>query len=361
MQNNIPKKLILVSILLILFLAGCATVPSRDNLPTYSINGTNYVSLVSLCKIHGISWNYDTVINTVFLSKDEHRANLRVGDTLALVDGEPVHQKYPVDLYQGVVMVPYCFKEQVVDNWSKETSVTPKTRVSLLNVKKIVIDAGHGGTDPGAIGKTGLREKDVNLDIVKRLAKLFKDSGVEVVMTRSTDTFISLERRVEIANNARADLFISIHSNANRVRGLNGLEVYYITSEGNDLRRALNAAQHYKLDLAAGSLGSHSLDLKATLWDMIYTANRAESASLARAVCRSVERDLDTRVIGTKTANFFVLKGASIPAILIEVGFVSNPQEERLLKNSYYRQQVAESIMRGIQNYTHDYMYAQGN
>ncbi|MDD4899822.1 MAG: N-acetylmuramoyl-L-alanine amidase [Candidatus Omnitrophica bacterium] len=228
------------------------------------------------------------------------------------------------------------------------------------SVRKIIVDAGHGGTDPGAIGRTGLREKDVNLDIAKKLAKVLKDSGIEVTLTRSSDNFIPLDRRVEIANSAKADLFVSIHSNANRARMMNGFEVYYITPTATiDSRRALTAAQGGIAELGSESLFGSSLDLRATLWDMINNSNRADSIELAHSICQSIRQNLDTHVIGVKSANYFVLRGARMPAVLIEIGFVSNQQEERMLRNSNYRQQVAEAIEQGIANYARNYEFAE--
>ncbi|MGE5197006.1 MAG: N-acetylmuramoyl-L-alanine amidase family protein, partial [Deltaproteobacteria bacterium] len=208
---------------------------------------------------------------------------------------------------------------------------------------------------PGAIGRTGLREKSVNLDIAKRLAKLLSDDGIQVVMTRSTDQFIALERRVDIANSVKADLFISVHSNANRVKGMNGFEVYYFTPRADDTRRALAAAKDSKPDVGGDCFASDNVNLKATLWDMVYTSSRAESIDLARSICRSIDNDLDTKILGVKGANFFVLRGARMPAILIEIGFVSNRREEQLLRNGYYRQQIAEAVATGIRNYDRDY------
>ncbi|MFA6350642.1 MAG: N-acetylmuramoyl-L-alanine amidase, partial [Candidatus Omnitrophota bacterium] len=223
--------------------------------------------------------------------------------------------------------------------------------VCYLNIKKVVVDAGHGGYDPGAIGRTGLREKDVNLDLAKKLKRLLEVQGVQVVMTRSSDAYVPLSRRVEIANRSQADLFISVHSNANRTRSLNGFEIYYVSPSANDSKRAINAAQNIPLNLNPDYFASRSTNLKAILWDMIYTDNRAESISLARSICRSIDRDSDTRVIGVKGANYYVLKGATVPAILIEIGFLSNSAEEKLLRNGSYRQQVAVAIVDGVNQY----------
>jgi N-acetylmuramoyl-L-alanine amidase len=196
-----------------------------------------------------------------------------------------------------------------------------------------------------------LKEKDINLDIAKRLARLLKESGVNVVLTRNNDAYPSLARRVAIANNARADLFISIHANANRVRSLKGFEAYYISPKANDAKRALASAQEAVLDLDQGCFASNSLYLKAIIWDLFYTHNRAESLELARSICRTVNKEVDIRVLGVKNANFFVLRGVRMPAVLVEIGFLSNAQEERLLKNNFYRQEIVESLVRGIKDY----------
>lgn len=337
-------------------LTGCATLPAREALPTYNIGGVTYVPLLSLCGAENITWEYDTFTRTVNLSKGAHKINLMVGERLVVVDDMPQYLKHPVDIYQGTVVLPFKFKEQVLDSLFKEPYPERKITLPLTRIKKIVVDAGHGGKDPGAIGKRGLREKDVNLDIAKRLSKLLRVDGIDVLMTRSTDTFISLERRVDIANDSRADLFISIHSNANRVRSLNGLEVYYISPNVSDSKRALYCAQNAALNLAQSSFAHPpSLNLKATLWDMIHTSNRAESVRLARGVCSVIEKNLDTKVLGIKGAPFYVLKGARMPAILIEAGFLSNYQEERLMRNASYRQQIAEGIEQGIKKYARDF------
>ena len=333
---------------------GCATVPTREALPTYNLNGITYLPLVSLCESRGINWEYDTFTRTATLSKDLHKINLTVGDTLVLVDGNPTHLKHPVDIYQGTIVVPYKFKDQIIDSLFKEFYPARKTYALRPAFKKIVIDAGHGGGDPGAIGRSGLREKDINLDIAKRLVQLLRSSGVDVVMTRSTDKLIPLARRVEIANNAHADLFISIHTNANRVRSLSGFEVYYVSPYLDDSKRALLAAQKAKPDFDSSCFASNSLDLKAMLWDMIYTYNRAESIDLARFICKTIDRDLNIRIIGIKGARFEVLREVRMPALLIEIGFLSNYNEERMLRNTYYRQRIVESIAEGINNYAQE-------
>ncbi|MCX5702535.1 MAG: N-acetylmuramoyl-L-alanine amidase [Candidatus Omnitrophica bacterium] len=336
---------------------GCATIPQTTAIHSYNINGTNYFSLVSLCDANNMDLEYDTFSHRAVLTKGVHKINLMVGDTLVLVDGLAQQLKHPVDIYEGVVMVPCRFKEQVLDSLFKESPAYAKTKSVYppCRIKKVVIDPGHGGNDPGAIGRTGLREKDVNLDIAKRLSSLLRAEGIEVVMTRNSDSFIPLSRRVEIANNSAADLFISVHANSNRVKSLNGFEVYYVSLSVNDSERALSSAKNAALALDGACLFRPSTDLKAILWDMIYTYDRAESIELAQNICRTMEGNLNTKILGIKDAKFFVLKGVNMPAILIEIGFVSNYEEERMLKNGYFRQQIADTIALGINNYSRDY------
>ncbi len=235
------KKLpILFYSLIVIWLFGCATIPLAENLPTYSINGATYLPLSPLCNTRGINLEYDPFTRIAILTKDIHRINLRCGDTLVLVDNKPVYLKHPVDIYQGAVVVPYRFKEQILDSLFKPYAPAAKVYLPITTIKKVVIDAGHGGNDPGAIGRTGLSEKTVVLDITKRLSNLLRADGIDVVMTRATDNFIPLPSRVSIANNSRADLFISIHANANRVRSLNGFEIYYVAPSVSDSERGLS-------------------------------------------------------------------------------------------------------------------------
>jgi N-acetylmuramoyl-L-alanine amidase len=274
-----------------------------------------------------------------------------------IIDGQLQQLRHPVQMHEGQVVIPLKLKDQISGLFVQASSSAPSAKALLpqISIKKVVIDPGHGGKDPGAIGRTGLREKDVNLDIAYRLAKLLRDDGVAVVMTRSTDTFISLERRVDIANNSGADLFISVHSNASRTRSLNGFEAYYVSTKSSDSNRAAAAADKARPNVDGGAFAYTTKPLMATLWDMLLTFNRGESMQLARQICKTIGADLETKILGVKGANFYVLKGARMPAVLLETGFISHAQEERMLKNGYYRQQIAESIERGIIRYAQDY------
>lgn len=345
---------------LILNFIGCATVSTKQNISFYNINGVSYAPLITLCEQRGVNFTYDTFTKTATLIRESHKVSLMAGESIVVVDGASKHLKHRVDTYNGTIVVPKGFTEQVMDAVFVNHEVMPDRTVSYVrDIKTIVVDAGHGGYDPGAIGKTGLKEKNINLDVANRLAKILGDEGFKVIMTRSSDYFVSLEKRVEISNSAKADLFISIHANANTMREMNGFEVYHVSTEISDLRRAKLSADNSVLDLDRTSYGQLTLNLKTILWDMIYTSSRAESVGLAQSICRAVNNDLCVKVIGVKEAAFQVLKGAHMPAVLVEIGYVSNAKEEHKLKNTYYRQQITGAIARGIKNYAHSGVLAE--
>lgn len=347
----------------IILMSSCATVPApgKVGIPVqqFYLNNTGYLPIVGLCSYYNISWNYDSIGRQVILRKDENEAKLLIDSPMALVNGLPVDLESPVITYNGAAAVPFRFKEKVIDRfYSPGLPGKSAAHIPARKIRRVVVDAGHGGHDPGAIGRTGLREKDVNLDIARRLAKLLEEQGIEAVMTRSSDRFIALEGRADITNKANADIFVSVHSNASRSNKLNGFEVYYITDKINDSSRAVLAAKNAQLNINADSFYGNSFDLKATLWDMLYADSRMESIRIARSICETAERNMGLKILGVKGASFYVLKGSHIPAVLIEVGFVSNPAEERYLRNGFYRQQIAEAIRDGLMRYGRQYELA---
>lgn len=230
----------------------------------------------------------------------------------------------------------------------------PKTKAHpkplLSKIRRIVVDPGHGGHDSGAVGPGGTYEKDVVLAIGLKLRKLLKDElGLDVVMTRSTDVFIPLEERTAIANKVNADLFVSVHANAALNRNAAGIETYY-----------LNLAKTEKTAQLAAKENGTSLEkvsvLQAILFDLMANYKLNDSAHLAEDVQKSLHKKAhnqftDTRNLGVKQGPFYVLVGATMPSILVETAFLSNPQEEARLKDPAYQEMTAEGIMEGIRSY----------
>ena len=243
-----------------------------------------------------------------------------------------------------------------------EIKNTEKGKLSLsrqmgLKIKTIAIDAGHGGHDPGAIGRNGLKEKNVTLDIAQRLAILVKERlGCNVIMTRNRDVFIRLEDRPAIAKTKGADLFVSIHVNANRRRNARGIETYVQGLRASDKDAMATAARENAT--TTKTLSNLDSELKKILRGLTKSDDDEESLYLADSVQGSLVNNLKTinRHVGDlkarmKRAFFYVLINTEMPSILAEVGFISNPEEEKLLKNDSYRQAIAEALYQGVKKY----------
>ncbi|MCC7498193.1 MAG: N-acetylmuramoyl-L-alanine amidase [Bryobacterales bacterium] len=223
------------------------------------------------------------------------------------------------------------------------------TRVLGLKVGRIVIDPGHGGHDTGTIGYNGLIEKDLVLDVARRLGKLIGERmGSEVVFTRSDDTFIPLETRTAIANEHRADLFLSIHANSSPLRSIGGVETFYLNF----------SSSKSDLDVAARENASSRktvYELKDLLQRIALQDKIEESKEFAGRVQAALyglsSRSIRQRNRGVKKAPFVVLIGAQMPSILAEIGFVSNAHEENLMKRSDYRDKLAEALYKGVAQY----------
>jgi len=354
--NKKNMAVLLAAVLVSAALTGCATTSGRNGMDVTRINGRRYIELGAFCGPRGVKTSYDPVTRVATLSKSGHQVRMVVDDTCILIDGVFHNIRTPVAYSQGSVHIPYHFYRDVLDGLFERRPMVIcdyLERPGFGRIKKIVIDAGHGGKDPGAIGRTGLREKDVTLDISKRLADLLSAEGVETSMVRSTDRFVPLEERVKIGNRPGNSLFVSIHANANPSRSMRGFEVYYMTPRISDTERAFSCARNEQLELGGSFAGTPSLDLKALLWDMVHTYNRAKSILLSKSLCKATGCSLDTRIIGVKSANYHVLRGSAIPAVLVEVGFLSNASEEQMLKDGSYRQRVAQAIHDGIKDFAH--------
>jgi N-acetylmuramoyl-L-alanine amidase len=213
------------------------------------------------------------------------------------------------------------------------------TRALGLKIGRIVIDAGHGGHDTGTIGPTGLMEKDLCLDVALRLGKIIQQRlpSADVVFTRSDDTFIPLEERTHIANEAKADMFISIHANSSQDTGARGIETYYLNLKGSAEAMEVAAREN-----ATDNQGIHELQ------DLVKQIARTEK------IDESKEFAEDARTVknrGVRKAPFVVLIGADMPSILTEISFLSNPADEKMLKQPEHRQRVAEGIYQGVASY----------
>jgi N-acetylmuramoyl-L-alanine amidase len=232
------------------------------------------------------------------------------------------------------------------------------TRVLGLKLGRVVLDPGHGGHDTGSISPSGYYEKDLVLDVARRLGKLIeRRMGSEVLFTRADDTFIPLEARTQFANDHKADLFLSIHANSSDYRSASGSEVYYLNFTTS--KTALDVAARENASSERSLYELQELVQKIALKDKIEESQEFASR-IQSAVWSAVPHDSpDAKDRGVKKAPFVVLIGASMPSVLVEIGFLSNQREEALLKKSDYRQRLAEALYKGVSQYASTLSYFQ--
>jgi N-acetylmuramoyl-L-alanine amidase len=217
-------------------------------------------------------------------------------------------------------------------------------------IRTIVIDPGHGGKEVGAIGPGGLMEKDVTLMVARKLASaLAAKTGARVVLTREDDSLVSLDQRTSIANQYKADLFLSVHMNAAVVKDARGSETYFLSLEASD-ELAKKAAETEN-----ASASSAASDLNLILWDLAQQAYLGESSRFAQSIQEELNSATSVANRGVKQAPFKVLVGATMPAALVEVGFISNPEEETKLKSEEFQNLMVEALTRAVQRYKTDY------
>jgi N-acetylmuramoyl-L-alanine amidase len=340
------------------------------------IDGRHYILLIDVCTANGIEWEWDSVSGKIALRKNGREVIFLVGSKYYYAGEEIKKMPEPAVMKNGSIYMPLQFAKYTI---KRLFEVEEKSRVSgteaipkreaieaerpsekKYRIKKVVIDPGHGGKDPGAISRTGLREKDIVLDVSRKIKMELEENGIEVIMTRDSDRFIPLSERTRIASRNDADLFVSIHANANRARWLRGFEVYYLSEATDDNARALATAENSVLKYEEDSFAKHTKDLDAIVWDLTFTENREESIELAGFICQEVGRVVRPQENGVKRARFYVLKGAEMPAVLVELSYISNRLDEKNLRDSYYREDLAKGVAAGIIGYKCEYERANG-
>ena len=239
----------------------------------------------------------------------------------------------------------------IPDTPVKAVKVDIRNEKEKWQFKTIVIDAGHGGKDPGAVGYRGTKEKDIALDVAKRLEKkLSKNMKVKIVMTRDEDIFLRLSERTKIANENNGSLFISIHTNAAEDRRASGFETFLIGQNKNEAAVRVAARENAVLELE-GSTSKKLTDedlIKATIAQSAFASKSELFASLVQ---KEIKKRVQSKDRGVKQAGFYVLMGASMPNVLVELGFISNPSEEKKLRSPQYRDQLATAIYRAVEQY----------
>ncbi len=288
------------------------------------------------------------------------QGNLKDVDKLFLtMDKKYLHKIVIYALDKNTIRISLRDRQNIVSQYKiydKQIiiSIQPRDekKAILKKTKIIMLDAGHGGHDSGAIGYRGIKEKNIVLAVAKQVAKILNNRGYLVYNTRTRDVFIQLKNRTNMANKMRADIFLSIHANSVKTKkqSASGIEIYYLSPARSERAKAVAAIEN-KTDIR--SMGKSSIDI------FLMARNRAkinESNKLALDVQNNMlyilkKRYKNVRDHGVRKGPFWILVGAQMPAILVELGFVSNPQESRRLINKAYQKRLANGIANGIDAY----------
>ena len=264
-----------------------------------------------------------------------------------------VHLDRPARVLNGDLFVPLSSAEAVRQFLVEPVPVpTPPSTVVRPLKFRVVLDAGHGGEDPGAISTSGIREKDLNLDIVKRLDAFLRSRGVQTVLTRQDDTFLGLDARVAIANRVGPDVFVSIHCNAHRDSSVGGFVIFDRDTRATIGQRAEESA----------AVGPHPSEFdskpfpttpaaRRAAYEQLFRQYRSASSGAARCIQRAMAESLPLQDRGVQPHKLHLLRWARCPAILVEVAFMTNRREEAFLKDPAFRQRAAEAIGRGLLDY----------
>ncbi len=316
--------------------AGCETVPT-------SSRGSR--DLKVLCEQHNVQWYFDNVSQVVSLRALGREARALIGSNVVVVEGQKVFLSDVLRRERGTVIVSEDFLPRVILRLTGFAT-------SIRQGYHIVVDAGHGGKDPGAISRNGTQEKNITLDISQRLKQNLEAKGFKVTMTRDRDVFLSLEERTEIATRVKADLFVSIHANSSPTRSVDGLEVYSLRDLHATERRDPQRLKNQRLLLKSLAMKSSDQSLDAIVADMLYNYKMAESHLLAAYVNKGTSLKASVVSRGVKRAGFHVLRNTLVPAVLVEVGFLTNTHEEMMLRRGDYRQKLADGIAASLVSFS---------
>jgi N-acetylmuramoyl-L-alanine amidase len=271
-----------------------------------------------------------------------------------LIGKQQIILSAPLRRENSTIYVPEDFEAKILAPFGVPVAgLSPVESSSRVHV--IVIDAGHGGKDLGTMASSGMNEKDIVLDVAKRLRGLLEGAGLKVIMTRDTDNFISLPERTVIAARSGADLFVSIHVNSNRDHAVSGLLVYYL--EAFARKDSYEEQRRENEGIFLKSLNAHdSATLLGIVTDMMDTLKISQSQKLAKSIIREARQESGVKVRGDgiRLCRFFVVRNTLVPAVLVETGFLSNRQEHGKLISPLYRQKLAEIIARGVLDYANE-------
>lgn len=352
--------------LVLALLCVCSLAEARS--PWVNVGGAEFLDLRAYSQAQNYDYSWDPVAKNLLLQGAGGHFRFHVGSEYFLKNGRLEKMGEKARFWNDSVMAPGSAAALLpavperpaapsAEIWAVPATVT---RAATYRIRKVVLDAGHGGKDSGAISANGLQEKRVALEVARDVQHALEALGIEVLMTRSADVFIPLSQRAHIANKNGADLFVSIHANASPSRSLDGFEIYTLSEATDDQALAVERAENSVIRLEPAQRASMSNSTKAILWDLKETQNRKESLHAAQHILDEVTGSVSVAARRQRSANFFVLKWTECPAVLIELAYLSNRADEKKLRDPAYKSAMASAIVRGLWAYITDFQNSDG-
>ncbi len=333
---------------------------SPEEITMVKIGGIDYFTINQLNKVFNATINEDVIEQRLEVNLYNEQLIFLMDSSYVTHMNEVYNFSFPIVLQNGRYMIPAVFIKTVLPTILPEKISFSRNRIIAEppvdnTVRTIVIDPGHGGKDPGAIGYTRtMYEKDIVLDIALKIKKLVEmNLDLEVVLTRDKDEFVTLQERTQLANQNNADLFLSLHCNAHNNNKTHGIEVYYLSTARTDEARAVEAMENavvYKYEGGEDAVQRYD-DLAFILADMAQSEHLEESSRFAVKLQSSLIANTNAYNRGVKQANFYVLRGAFMPAVLIEFGFITNREEQQKLLDSSYQNKLAYAVYEEIKSF----------
>ncbi|OEG71374.1 hypothetical protein ATZ36_14740 [Candidatus Endomicrobiellum trichonymphae] len=289
-----------------------------------------------------------------YVAPAEKYGEAKISETISVIENDENNkdlEEIPVAKFEDKNIVDDSFA--IIGDTEDVVLKQEKEKESCYKRKKIIaLDAGHGGEDPGAVGPSGIREKDINFKIVCGLKTIFdNDDNYEIILTRKDDTFIPLAERTNIANECNADLFISVHCNASLDRNVNGFEIYFLSEKATDSEAVATAVLENSVLELERNPSKKNTSLQSVLWSLAITEYINECSELSGFISAEATNRLKIPNKGVKQAGFYVLKGAQMPSVLVESAFISNYAQELEFSSKKFCLAVADSIYCGVVRY----------
>ena len=337
---------------------------TSEQLQTIQISSVDYYNVYELNKVFGSLIEEKIVDNNLELVINNRKIIFLLNSSYAVLEEDFFNFTYPLVLHKGKYYLPTTTLSIILPKIQENYSYSPEEKLIVTNLKlsnkirRIVIDPGHGGKDPGARGSKSY-EKNIALTISKELKKrVEKELGLEVLLTRDTDEFISLKKRTQIANAFNADFFISVHINASVKKSMHGVEVYFLSTKNISDDRA-NEVMHFENSVVERFEGFEAKkeydDLSFILSDMMQNEFLMASQELAEELQKDLTKGTSFKDRGVRQAGFYVLKGAFMPSVLVELGFITNKKQESQLLSKEYQKKIVNSLIKGISTFKVNY------